>query len=280
MSDDVSWDGAKSEKRNHFKGQNFQSLNDLSEICNDCDGVTETRDDKFSSLKEILGGLIVSTQTQVTPTLTGNSSLSQVEEACLESAFENNCGKTGDVVKKMTDKVYLTVGQTSGLPRHIEATKTKENKGQSQIHGKLTNQRKSSLPKLKVLPPLMEQRCERLSRTGQCSSHNGRNSVTDFSERKGLEVPCIVLSKADNEHNSSNHLNLPKIDATIANSRYHQAPSSSTPQPNALAPPIIVEPFKARRPTAQTNLQGKRDKSVDELRLPHLGKRSSKDGFL
>lgn len=244
-------------------------------------GSHDDGDTSNSSFEEILS-LTVSPSKQLTETTTGNSYLSLEEEVWLKSVLRSSCRKSDDA-DETSERNSISAWQPNDVDvrGHCEETKkTEYTKVSLKTRGYSNNQRKFSFRDLTVLPPLSEQKyAERSFRVSPSVSYTGRNSTSDLSKRKGLEIPHIVLSKTNGEDNSPNHFNLPKISAAdISNSRHIEGVSSSTLHPNRLAPPSLLEPYKAHRPIVQTHSQEKKsDASGGDLRLPQLGKRGNKD---
>jgi len=283
---DVVWcDCQKCKKRNCGERENCDWCSVLSEDYSHdkLHKITGSYDDgDTSSFEEILS-LTVSPSKQLTETTTGNSYLSHEEEVWLKSVLKSSCRKTDDPDETPERLNSISAWQTSDVDvrGHCEETeKTEYTKVSFKTRGHSNNQRKFSFRDLTVLPPLSEQKyAERSFRVSPAVSYTGRNSTSDLSKRKGLEIPHIVLSKTSDEDNSPNHFNLPKISAAdLSNSRHIECVSSCTLHPNRLAPPSLLEPYKAHRPIVQTHSQVKKsDTSGGDLRLPQLGKRGNKD---
>ena len=280
-------------KTNKFPGNNSKKSLEESGICDERsqqNEVTRSHDDgRPTSLKntevqdhELLKFKKTASLNHGSENSSGGYSVSPRQEPRLKSSLDNNSDgnvikhvndaeKTSDIVESSGRFSSVPAGYVNDSPRHRETTKTTENQGCSQIHGKFKNQRskerKSSLQNITILPPLTEEKNDRLSQT--------RPSISPIS--KGLEVPSIVLTKSEDEDKDRNTLKLPKIGGANTNSNYLQVALSS-PEPNRLAPPVsFLEPFKARRPPANSRLEDKSDISVDFIRLPELRTRSSKD---
>lgn len=282
---DVVWcDCQKCKKRNCCERENCESCRVLSEDYgrDKLHEITGSRDDGDTSPFEEILGLTVSPSKQLNETTTGNSKLLIGEEAWLKSVFRSSCRKSGNA-DETPERNSISAWQTNDVDARghcEEVEKTKDTKVSLKTRANSNNQRKFSFRDLTVLPPLSEQKyAERSFRVSPAVLYTGRNSTSDVSKRKGLEIPRIIVSKANDEDNSPNHFNLPKISAAdISNSRHLQAVSSCTPHLNRLAPPSLLEPYKAHRPIVQTYSQEKKsDTSGGDLRLPQLQKRGNKD---
>ena len=217
-----------------------------------------------------------------------NANLSLRQKLRLGSVFVSNSDDT--VIKHIMDtertskteslgKFSFPTRRLNGALRRRETTDITANTRYSEIHGKCNSQRKkerkSSLRNSTVLPPLAEERHDRpADNSPSISAVRRRHTIGDFKERNGFEVPSVVLSKGDDEARDTNILKLPKIEAVNTKSRYLQVPLSS-PEPNRLAPPVFLEPFKAHRPPAKGQLEDNGDSEVDVVRLPELRTRSS-----
>lgn len=294
-------------KTNKFPGKNSRKSLEESEICDERSQRNEVRrshdDSKSMSSKdtEVQGQLELLKFKKTSSQNHGcenysSGYLSPREGPRLESSLDNN--SDGNVIKHVNNAEKSDIVESSGTflsvpaeyvndsPRQRETKKTTESQGYPQIHGKFKNQRskerKSSLQNITILPPLAEEKYDKLSQTrssiSPISKVTRRQTISDFRERKGFEVPSIVLSKPEDEDNDRNILKLPRIEAANTNSKYLQPVSLSSPEPNTLAPPVtFFEPYKARRPPEHSRLEDKSDISVDFIRLPELRTRNSKD---
>ena len=294
-------------KTNKFPGKNSRKSLEESDICDERSQRNEVRrshdDSKFMSFKdaevqdqlELLKFKKTASQNHGCENYSSRY-LSPREEPRLESGIDNN--SDGNVIKHVNDDAEkndivessgtfssVPAGYEDDSPRQRETKKTTESQGYSQIHRKFKNQRskerKSSLQNITILPSLTEENYDKLSQTrssiSPISKVTSRQTISDFRERKGFEVPSIVLSKPEDEDKDRNTLKLPRIEAASTNSKYLQV-SLSSPEPNRLAPPVsFLEPYKASRPPAHSRLEEKSDISVDFIRLPELRTRNSKD---
>ena len=222
-----------------------------------------------------------------------NSNLPPRWRPSLESAFEKHtdenatkydtCAESSNTVEISGDVSFLAE-PTNGIFQQGEAMKITDKRGYSQIHGPLKNHsskdRKSSLRNVTILPPLVEEKFDRSPRTSPSLSTNpnltNRQTTDDIRERKHFEIPSIVLPQAEYEDKDTHQLRLPKIEAASTIARYHKV-SPSPPEPNRLVPPLLLEPYKAHRPTVQPSREGTSDRSVAVVRLPELKTRSSRD---
>lgn len=193
----------------------------------------------------------------------------------LGCAVENNGEHKheGYIINDSLGSFSSPAGHTNGKSRHNETTNNvAQDRLASQSHASFKNQRrrerKSSLCTLTVLPPLAEEKYN--SSPSPVISHH---TIGDFGERDSFEVPAIILSKVEDEYRDTKNLKLPKIEPAVSTKSGHlQIPLSSS-EPNRLAAPSFLEPFKAFRPPVQPRLADK--STIGNLRLPQLRTRNS-----
>lgn len=297
MCDDVSYDHGQETKRNKSPGKHLRKRVEQSEIGDERsqkNGVTKLHDDnKSQSCEDIpqfhgkeLFELQRAGRKERGRETTDNANLPVQQKPRLGNFFDANSDDNVIKYDEDTEKsdvlqspgtLSFPAGRTNGTSRHFGTTNTTENTRYSQIYGKFTNQRKKerklSRRNLTVLPPLAEEKYDRSPQTSpSITPVTRRHTIGDFRERKGFEVPRIVFTTPD-EDAGVKTLKLPKIEVANTKSRYLQVPLS-LPEPNRLAPPIFVEPYKAHRPPAQPRSEDN-NSVLDALRLPQLRTSSS-----
>lgn len=193
----------------------------------------------------------------------------------LSCPIENNdMGQDKSYIIESLASFSPPTGHLNGESRHSEITNSAENKKTSQSYTRFKNhqrkERKSSLINTSVLPPLVEEKYN-----SRPSPVIKRHPIGEFGERNNFDVPAIVLSTAEDEHRDKDTvLRLPKIESAASMKSGHlQIPLSSS-EPNVLAPPGFLEPFKAFRPPVQPRLDDK-NTTVGTVRLPQLRTRDS-----